>query len=165
MSKANSVIINGWCIFAHSIFLDQFEEMILQVDNIRLRDLLHYKEKNQTKRLAAVIKLIFEKIPNDPTLPEYRLGATLGKQYKHWFRVKFFQQYRIFFRYHLASKIIIYAWINDEKTKRSYDSQSDAYYMFKKMLKTGRPPDDWKVLLAEAQGHTDRFRKYQVNEP
>lgn len=36
----------------------------------------------------------------------------------HWFRAKFFQQYRRFFRYHQASKIIVYAWVNIEATLR-----------------------------------------------
>jgi toxin YhaV len=70
--------------------------------------------------LAAIQKLIFEKIPQDSTLPEYRQGITLGDEHKHWFRAKFFQQYRLFFRYHLESKIIVYAWANDESTKRAY---------------------------------------------
>jgi toxin YhaV len=48
------------------------------------------------------------------TRPEYRLCATLGDDHKHWLRAKFFQQYRLFFRYHAASKLIVYAWVNDE---------------------------------------------------
>ncbi|TAK78039.1 MAG: hypothetical protein EPO11_01830 [Gammaproteobacteria bacterium] len=77
---------------------------------------MHYKQKNSTKRLAAITKLIFEKIPQNPTLLEYRQGITLGDDNKHWFRAKFFQQYRLFFRFHLESKIIVYAWVNDEDT-------------------------------------------------
>jgi toxin YhaV len=48
----------------------------------------------------------------------------------HWFRAKFFQQYRLFFRYHRESRIIIYAWVNDEESKRAYESASDAYRTF-----------------------------------
>lgn len=36
---------------------------------------------------------------------------------RHWFRAKFFQQYRLFFRYHRAQRIIVYAWVNDEQTR------------------------------------------------
>nr|WP_232465207.1 type II toxin-antitoxin system YhaV family toxin [Oleiphilus messinensis] len=32
--------------------------------------------------------------------------------------------------------------MNDEKTKRAYDSKTDAYRVFEKMLSSGRPPDD-----------------------
>ena len=153
--------MNGWCLLAHSLFLTQFELLLNQVETLSKKDPLHYKEKNSTKRLAAITKLIFEKIPQDPTLPEYRQGATLGDEHKHWFRAKFFQQYRLFFRYHLTSRIIVYAWVNDESTKRSYDSKSDAYHVFRKMLKKGRPPNDWQSLLKEAKNEIGRFKKHK----
>jgi toxin YhaV len=111
-----------------------------------------------TKRLAAIIKLAFEVIPQDPTRPEHRQGVALGDEYKHWFRAKFFQQYRLFFRYHRESRIIIYAWVNDENTKRAYESTSDAYRTFPRMLKNGNPPDDWSQLLIQAKAHNKRTR-------
>lgn len=101
--------------------------------------------------MAAILKLTNEVIPQDPTLAIYRQGNTLGEQHKHWLRAKFFQQYRLFFRYHEASKIIVYAWVNDEDTKRAYESKSDAYRVFAKMLGQGHPPDDWEALLNEAK--------------
>ena len=115
--------------------------------------------KNTTKRLAAISKLAFEIIPADPTRREYRQGNTLGENYKHWFRAKFFQQYRLFFRYHQGSKIIVYAWINDDKTKLAYGSKTDAYRVFQKMLNSGNPPDNWQSLLQEAQKERERFSK------
>ena len=81
------------------------------------------KQENATKRLAAIRKLILKVIPQEPSLPEYRQGKTLGDKHKHWFRAKFFQQYRLFFRYHASSKTIIYAWVNDEKALRAYGSK------------------------------------------
>lgn len=159
MSKSKELIINGWCLLAHSLFLDQYEHLISEVKNNRKKNPAHYKEKNSAKRLAAITKLIFEKIPQDPTLPEYRQGITLGDEYKHWFRAKFFQQYRLFFRYHLESKIIVYAWVNDENTKRAYNNKSDAYAVFNKMLAKGHPPDDWNVLLKDAKAESARFKK------
>jgi len=149
LSKKKELIVNGWCLLAHDLFLDQYEELTKEVEINRKKNPSNYKEKNCTKRLAAIQKLIFEKIPEDPTLPEYRQGTTLGNEYKHWFRAKFFQQYRLFFRYHLESKIIIYAWVNDESTKRAYGSKKDAYHVFRKMLNSGYPPDDWDELLDE----------------
>lgn len=117
---------NGWTLYAHPLFVEQLASLTAQVNALRVRDTIGYKKKNATKRLAAIEKLIFEIIPNDPTAPEYRQGATLGNSNKHWFRAKFFQQYRLFFRFHQASKIIVYAWVNDEKTKRAYESKNDA---------------------------------------
>jgi toxin YhaV len=81
----------------------------------------------------------------------------LGDDHKHWFRAKFFQQYRLFFRFDSASKIIVYAWVNDEKNKRAYGSKTDAYRVFEKMLNSGHPPASWNQLLKEAKGGLDRL--------
>ena len=56
----------------------------------------------------------------------------------------------LFFRFHQESKIIVYAWVNDENTKRAYGSDTDAYQVFRRMLKNGNSPDDWLCLLDEA---------------
>ncbi len=148
------LIVNGWYLLTHEVFLKQFENLVDEVEKLKEKNPLHYHEKNPTKRLTAIQKLIFEKIPQDPTLAEYRQGTTLGAEHKHWFRAKFFQQYRLFFRYHLESKIIVYAWVNDENTKRAYGNKSDAYCVFKKMLTSGNPPDDWEELVTTAKNLT-----------
>ena len=144
-------VINGWTVFAHPLFLDQVEALTQQVEALKQKDPVGYTKKNATKRLAAIAKLAFEVIPQDPTRPEYRQGAALGENHKHWFRAKFFQQYRLFFRYHALSKMIVYAWVNDEDTKRAYESGNDAYRVFRKMLESGCPPDDWEQLMKEAK--------------
>jgi toxin YhaV len=162
LSIPKELVVKGWCLLAHPLFLEQLESLVVEVKKHQRKNPAHYKEKNSTKRLAAIIKLIFQKIPEDPTLPEYRQGATLGHDYKHWFRAKFFQQYRLFFRYHLESKIIVYAWINDEDTKRAYNSKSDAYTVFKKMLGKGHPPNDWKSLVKEAKKEVALFKKHRA---
>ncbi len=154
MSKNQALVINGWRIFAHPLFTSQLEELIVKVERLRQKYPQDYQQKNATKRLAAINKLAFEIIPQDPTRKEYRQGNTLGSEYKHWFRAKFFQQYRLFFRYHQQQKIIVYAWVNDEKSKRAYESKTDAYRVFKKMLENGNPPDDWETLLKQTQAMT-----------
>jgi toxin YhaV len=65
----------------------------------------------------------------------------------------------LFFRYHLESKIIVFVWVNDENTKRAYDSSTDAYQVFQKMLESGNPPDNWNELLKDAKGETKRLSK------
>jgi toxin YhaV len=45
--------------------------------------------------------------------------------------------------------------VNDDRSKRAYDSKTDAYRVFTRMLKNGHPPDDWHQLLAES----DRLSK------
>ena len=157
MPESEVVTINGWTIFAHPFFLDQIDELIEEVEKIKQKHPEKYKKKNSSKRLAAIKKLAFEVIPQDPAKSEYRQGDTLGDEYKHWFRVKFFQQYRLFFRYDSESKIIIFAWVNDESTLRAYGSKKDAYKTFSSMLEKGHPPDDWNKLLCEAQKEIDRL--------
>lgn len=158
------LVINGWTIFAHPLFLTQLEQLTSQVEILKKKDPIEYAKKNASKRLAAIIKLAFEVIPQDPMRIEYRQGATLGTDRKHWFRAKFFQQYRLFFRYHAQVKMIVYVWVNDDKTKRAYESGEDAYLVFRNMLASGHPPDDWEQLLKESQAASPRLRRYTLHE-
>lgn len=151
------LVVNGWSLFAHPLFLDQIEALIAVVAKARARDPENYRRKNAAKRLAAITKLAFEIIPQAPDRPEYRQGNTLGETHRYWFRAKFFQQYRLFFRFSAAQRIIIYAWVNDENTLRAYDSGSDAYLVFRRMIARGAPPDDWASLVAEARAAAGRL--------
>jgi toxin YhaV len=145
------VSVHGWAIYLHPLFRAQLDLLQSQVDTLRRKDPGGYHRRNATKRLAAIVRLAFDIIPQDPTRTEYRQGGTLGEQHKHWFRAKFFQQYQLFFRYHAASRIIVLAWVNDEDTKRAYESDADAYRVFKKMLDKGNPPADWDALVLAAK--------------
>jgi len=155
-----AVVIHGWTLFAHPLFLAQIETLAQQVETFKQKDPIAYVKKNASKRLAAIAKLAFDVIPQDPTRPEYRQGGTLGDQHKHWFRAKFFQQYRLFFRYHAPSKVLVFAWVNDEDAKRAYESSDDAYRVFRRMLESGNPPNDWSPLLAEARTQGQRLQQY-----
>lgn len=158
-SQPESLLINGWAVFAHLLFVAQLEALAQKVEVLKQKDPLGYVNKNATKRLSAVTKLAFDVIPQDPTRLEYRQGATLGAEHTHWFRAKFFQQYRLFFRYHAPSKVIVFAWVNDEGTKRAYESSDDAYRVFRRMLESGHPPDDWNELLTEARAEGQRLKR------
>lgn len=151
------LVVDGWTLFAHPLFLDQLEALIAEVEEQKRRDPLGYARRNSAKRLKAIADLVFAVIPADPARPEFRQGDTLGGDRKHWFRAKFFQQYRLFFRYRADSRIIVYSWVNDEDTRRAYDSRTDAYRTFRKMLARGNPPDDWDILLHEARAAADRL--------
>jgi toxin YhaV len=153
------LVIHGWTVFAHPLFLAQLDALARQVEALRHKDPVGYTSKNATKRLAAINRLAFDVIPQDPARPEYRQGNTLSEDHKHWFRAKFFQQYRLFFRYHAPSKVIVLAWVNDEDTKRAYESSDDAYRVFRKMLESGHPPGDWDLLLAEANAEARKSKQ------
>jgi toxin YhaV len=152
--------VNGWTIYAHPLFLDQLEAMIAAVEKARKKDPNGYKKKRAAKLLAAVLKVAFEDIPGDPTRDVYRQGSTLGDDYKHWFRAKFLQQFRLFFRFQQSAtaKVIVLAWVNDDSTLRAYESANDAYAVFRKMLDRGNPPDRWNDLLAAASNSESQGR-------
>ncbi len=151
------LVVNGWSIYAHPIFLDQFDRLITEVEARKARAPKTWQKKNCTKRLAAIFKLITEVIPTDPGGSKFRQGDTLGGNQKHWFRAKFFQQYRLFFRFNSAAKVIVLAWVNDEGSLRAYADRTDAYATFKKMLDGGNPPDSFETLMKEAVATTVRF--------
>jgi toxin YhaV len=153
------LVVNGWSLFAHPLFLDQVEQLISRVETLKTRNPQTYRQKNSTKRLAAIARLALEVIPEDPARPQYRQGETLGAERKHWFRAKFYQQYRLFFRFHAAQRIIVYAWVNDEDSKRAYESGDDAYRVFCKMLDTGHPPEDWDTLVKQARAASKRMTR------
>ena len=157
--KSAPLLVNEWAVFAHPLFLAQLEALTLQVEALKQKDPIGYTKKNASKRLAAITKLAFGVIPQDPARPEYRQGNTIGEGNRHWFRAKFFQQYRLFFRYHAPSKVIVFAWVNDENSKRAYESNDDAYRIFRKMLESGHPPNEWDQLLAEARAEGSRLHQ------
>jgi hypothetical protein len=68
-------------------------------------------------------------------------------------------------RYHTPNRIIVYAWVNDESTKRAYESGNDAYRVFRRMLESGHPPDDWDQLLAEARSEMQRLKQAAAKLP
>lgn len=147
----------GWMVFAHPMFLDKLDQLKNELEVLKRKAPDSYTSKNAWKRLTAIIRLAFDGIAQDPTKTEYRQGNTLGDAHRHWFRAKFFQQYRLFFRYHASSKIIVLVWVNDDDSKRAYESSDDAYKVFRRMLGSGYPPDDWGQLLQEATAATARF--------
>jgi len=155
------LVINGWTVYAHPRFLDQIEAYRRAVEAAKAKDPGGYQRTSEAKLLAAIVKLAFEEIPKDPAAAQFRQGDTLGPKRKHWFRAKFFQQYRLFFRFDATSKAIVLAWVNDDDTKRAYDSKTDAYATFRKMLEKGDPPDSWPELLkcASANDATARLGK------
>lgn len=104
---------------------------------------------------------MFEDVPQDPSREIYRHGGTLGRSRKHWFRAKFGNgRYRLFFRYRLTDRVLVFAWVNDEKSLRTYGSSTDAYVVFARMLDDDNPPDDWDALLKECSSK-ETIKRFQ----
>lgn len=144
--------VNGWALFPHPKFSDQLAKLKARVAQAKSVDPTNYGATQEAKLLAAIMKLINETVPADPGAKQFRQGDTLGPARKHWFRAKFGNgRYRLFFQFNSTAKVIIYAWVNDEETLRTYGAKTDAYAVFQKMLKAGNPPDNWDQL-AKAVG-------------
>lgn len=154
MTKTEPLRINGWFIVAHELFFDQVAGLVADVAKDRAKHPETYKTRRAAKMLAAVVRLAFLDIPADPTSTAFQQGNTLGETFRHWRRAKFYQQYRLFFRFRAAEggeKVIAYAWVNDDDTKRAYGSKMDAYVVFRRMLDGGNPPNDWAELWAKCR--------------
>ena len=157
--------IHGWRIYAHPLFLDQLNALINEVETLRRKDPQGYRSRNASKRLAAIARLMLHDIPQDPSRKEFQQGSTLGPAHRHWRRAKFFQQFRLFFRFHTGSRLIVLGWVNDTNTKRAYGSKTDAYRVFQSMLASGQPPDNWEELLQEAAQAAERLRQLSDRLP
>lgn len=157
-AAAGPLVKHGWTLYAHPLLLDQLDALSRKA----------MKERNPqgdaTKVLAWLTRAIFDEIPRDPTLKDYRQGHTLGKGNTHWFRDKYAGQFRLFFRYDSRSMVIIFAWANDEKTLRARESKDDAYAVFRRMLSGGNPPGEWADLL-KACSTTDAVGRIKRRGP
>ena len=125
--------VNGWKLYAHPLLIDQLGKLAAAVALECAKHPKTWKNVANAKLLAALRQLLFETVPQDPTRAEYRQGKTLGEGRKHWFRVKFGNgRFRLFFRYSSTQKTIIFAWVNDQETLRTYGAKTDAYAVFRK---------------------------------
>jgi toxin YhaV len=140
--------INGWKLYLHPLMQQQLEKLTAQVEQLQAKAPATYKEQPATKLLATVRRFMLELIPRDPNAPEFRQGNTLGADNRHWFRAKFHERYRLFYRFSSKEKVIVYAWVNDEGTLRKAGSKTDPYAVFRSMLDGGNPPSSMAQLLA-----------------
>lgn len=153
----------GWVLLLHPCFLDQVERLATAVEAERQKARGRAFDTTNAKLLRRIVEIAFDEVPVEPGHKDYRQGKTLGRGRSHWFRAKFGGgRFRLFFRFSSAEKIIIYAWVNDEDTLRTYGSQTDAYREFGRRLDAGRPPDSWKDLKEQAAGEeaTKRARDF-----
>lgn len=145
------LIVNGWTLLFHDMMLGQIKTLADAVNRARTADPVDFRSNANVRVFASITKLVLQVIPQDPGHADHRIGNTMGPDYRHWSRAKFGQRFRLFFRYDSGSRIIVFAWVNDETTLRARGSRSDPYTVFKAMLARGNPPDTWKALQAAAK--------------
>jgi len=141
------MVVNGWTLLFHEALIGQVKTLAGACQRAHRADAKNFRSNANVKLFAALAKLMLEMIPADPSRTEYRQGNTLGEAYRHWFRAKFFGRFRLFFRYDSRSRIIVYAWVNDERSLRQRGGKSDPYEVFRRMLASGNPPNEWAALV------------------
>ncbi|MBA3646846.1 MAG: type II toxin-antitoxin system YhaV family toxin [Gemmatimonadaceae bacterium] len=145
------LLVNDWNIYFWQGFrvqLTEFEEIL---SKIRQKNPSGWEEKKSAKFILRVFRIILEEVPRDPPHPVYRQGLTLGSENKHWRRVKFAGRFRLFFRFDLQTKTLVYVWLNDDKTQRKAGAKTDVYNVFRSMLNKGKPPNSWDDLIRESK--------------
>ena len=140
-------VVNGWRLYEYAAFKAQKAKLEAAVEDRKKQDPDGWQATPDAKLLRAIQHLSDDVIPADPNAKGFRHGGTLAGGRKHWFRAKFGNgRYRLFFQFNSAARAIIYAWVNDERTLRTYGSKTDAYKVFAAMVAKGHPPDSWDEL-------------------
>jgi toxin YhaV len=110
---------HGWRLAGHPLLLDQLDRLIAAAERARQSDPAGWQGNANVKLLATLRDLMLEGVPHDPLGTEFRQGNTLGPAHRHWFRAKFgANRFRLFFRADSASRVVVYAWVNDRDTLR-----------------------------------------------
>jgi toxin YhaV len=138
---------HGWTLLFHHQLIAQMMKLRAAVLRAQENDPEGFGANANVNFFRALVQLIQDVVPNDPSRDEYRQGNTMGPAYRHWRRAKLGRRYRLFFRYDSKAKVIVYAWINNEQSLQSSGSKSDPYAVFEKMLGRGNLPDDWNALV------------------
>jgi toxin YhaV len=141
---------NGWTLLFHECIVGQLQKLGAAAHRAQMQDPQGFEGNANVKLFKALSHLMLEVVPGDPNRDDFRQGNTMGPEFRHWRRAKIGRRFRLFFRFDSKSKIIIFAWVNDEKTLRAAGSATDPYAVFQKMLERGNPSDDWHDLLASA---------------
>ena len=144
---------HGWHLLWHQCLNEQMQRLQTAAERVKVQDPAGYESNANVRLFNALSRLMLETVPSDPHRAEYRLGNTMGAAFRHWRRAKIGRRFRLFFRFDSATKIIIFAWVNDDHTLRSSGSKNDPYVVFQKMLERGHPPNDWAALLAAARSN------------
>ena len=66
-NKPAPLVIHGWAVFTHPLFMAQIDALTKQVEVFKKNDPVGYAKKNASKRLAAITKLALDVFPRDPT--------------------------------------------------------------------------------------------------
>ena len=149
---------HGWRLLFYTELSKQLAKLENAADRARRKDPQGFTSNANVKLLQAVDRAMSEIIPQDPSRAEYRQGNTLGRGSRHWRRAKIGRRFRLFFRYDAKARVIVYAWMNDQRALRSAGSKRDPYAVFARMLTQGNPPNDWASLIERSTQNPESDR-------
>jgi toxin YhaV len=139
---------NGWTILLYPAFRAALLILCERVRRVREQHPSGWQSNGHAKLLKRIVEIVLDEVPAAPDSPLFEQGNTVGRDARGWRRAKFLRRFRLFYRFDSRSKVIIYAWVNDEATLRSRGSDSDPYAVFRRMLLAGDPPHAWDQLFA-----------------
>ena len=143
---------HGWHLLFHDCLIEQLQKLEVAARRPKTQDPRGFESNANVKLLNALAQLMLETVPSGPDRDEYRQEDTMGAAFRHWRRAKIGRRFRLFLRFDSRSRVIIFAWVNDESTLRSSGSRTDPCVVFQKMLKRGHPADDWATLRTACAG-------------
>lgn len=114
---------HGWTVLFHEGVILQLRKLQEAAARAEQNDPQGVEGDANGKLFRALSHLIVDSVPSDPARDEFRQGNMLGTAYRHWRRAKIGRRFRLFFRYDSKSRVIVYAWVNDENTLRSAGSK------------------------------------------
>jgi toxin YhaV len=130
---------NGWTILLYPAFRAALLLLRERVRRVREQNPSDWQSNGHAKLLKRLVEIMLHEVPAAPDSPVFEQGNTIGKDARGWRRAKFLGRFRLLFRFDSRSKVIIYAWVNDETTLRARGSDSDPYVVFRRMLLAGDP--------------------------
>lgn len=136
---------HGWTLLFHDCVVEQLRKLHQAARRAEHNSPQDFGSNANVKLFRALSQLMLEVIPGDPSRDEYRQGNTLGASHRHWRRAKIGRRFRLFFRYDSRSRVIVFAWVNDEQTLRSSSSASDPYAVFEKCSDAAIRPTIGKI--------------------
>jgi toxin YhaV len=142
---------HGWNLLFHECLSEQLQKLHVASERAQQQYPQRFESSANVRLFAALSKLIFDAVPSDPNREEYRQGNTMGAAFRQWRRTNIGRRFRLFFRFDSKTRIVIFAWVNDENTLRSSGSKSDPSNVFQHKLERGHPPDDWASLVAASR--------------
>lgn len=158
MAESAVTTENGWALYAHPFFIARLSELIRRVQALIKKDPENFHRHPDYDLYESVSVYVRHHVPSNPNHKDFRQGSTLGKSYRHWFRVKkgLPSRYRLFFQFRSeAPKTILYAWFNDERTIRKDGDKNDVYAVFAALLKSKKMPNSYEELHAACKGLAD----------